>query len=81
MINHPRMSSSGRRIAGLIAIAVVVLLPKHVECGYPGTSCRRAGPYRSVCTAYELEPLGFYLIELLAGRDVGFAYSSGDDCR
>ena len=30
---------------------------------------------------YELEPFGFYLIEKLAGADVGFAYSSGDDCR
>lgn len=80
-MNHPSMSSRGRRIAGLIAIAIVLLLPKHVDCGWPDHACRHAGPFKSVCTDWELEPLGFYLIELVAERDVGFAYARGEDCR
>jgi hypothetical protein len=81
MINHPSMTSRGRRIAGVIAVAIVGLLPKHVECGYPGADCRRTGALHTVCRSWELEPLVFYGIELVAKRDVGFAYSSGEDCR
>ena len=80
MINHPSMTSRGRRIAGVIAILVVLFLPKRVECGYPDGECRHTGALRLVCTSYEVEPLGFYAIEALAHRDVGFAYSSGEDC-
>jgi hypothetical protein len=80
-MNHPRMSSTGRRWAALFGVVFVLALPKHVECGYPGGECTVNGAYRQSCTRYELEPFGFYLIELLAGRDVGFAYSSGEDCR
>lgn len=80
-MNHPRMSTTGRRWAALFAIVFVLALPKHVECGYPGGECTVPGGYRQSCTHYELEPFGFYLIELLASRDVGFAYSSGEDCR
>lgn len=80
MMGHPSMSSRGRRLAGLIAIVVVMFLPKQVDCRFPGETCRHPGPLKSVCTSYELEPFGFYLIELVAERDVGFAYSSGDDC-
>jgi len=80
-MNHPRMSTSGRRWAALFGLAIVFLLPKHVECGYPGRECAYDGAFHHRCTPYELEPFGFYLIESLAGRDVGFAYSSGEDCR
>jgi len=76
------MTSSGRRWAFLIGLAVAGALPKRVECGYPGGECQRASGYHhEVCTAYEVEPLAFYAIEYVVGRDVGFAYSSGDDCR
>jgi len=75
------MSTRGTRIAFLFAVAIAFLLPKWVACGHPGGSCGRAGRWRTTCTDYEIEPLGFYAIELLVGRDVGFAYSSGEDCR
>jgi hypothetical protein len=74
------MSSSGRRWAFLIGVAIAFALPKRVECGYPGGDCRRIGD-GTTCGYYEVEPWGFYLIEYVAGRNVGFAYSAGDDCR
>lgn len=79
-MNHPGLSSRGKQIAALIALFLMLFLPKRVECGYPGGRCTREGPFRLQCKAYELEPLGFYLIELLVERDVGFAYSTGEDC-
>jgi hypothetical protein len=74
------MTSRGRRIAGVIAILAVLFLPKHVECGFPDATCRHPGPLHTVCTDYEVEPLGFYALEMVFGRDIGFAYSSGLDC-
>jgi hypothetical protein len=74
-----RMTSSGRRAAFFVAILLAFALPKRVECGYPGAACTvRQG--HETCTHYELEPWGFYLLENMLGRDVGFAYTSGDDC-
>jgi hypothetical protein len=75
------MTSSGRRWAFLFGLAIVFALPKRVECGYPGGTCTHRNERREMCTAYEVEPFGFYWIEYVAGRDVGFAYSSGEDCR
>lgn len=75
------MSTRGTRVAFVVAIAIVFLLPKRVPCTYPGETCGRAGRWRMTCTGYEIEPLGLYAIELAFGRDVGFAYSSGEDCR
>jgi hypothetical protein len=81
-MNHPSMTTRGRRIAALCAIVVVFALPKHVECGYPaGEACQHKGTFGRICTPYELEPFGFYLLELATGTDVGFAYKSGEDCR
>lgn len=74
------MTSSGRRIAFFIGVAIAFMLPKRVDCEFPGaTSCGRVVDHRW-CTPYELEPFGFYLIEHLASRNVGFAYSRGDGC-
>lgn len=73
------MTSSGRLWALVFGIVIAFALPKHVECGYPGAECARI-VHREKCVAYELEPWGFYLIEKLANRDVGFAYKSGEDC-
>jgi hypothetical protein len=75
------MSTRGTHVAILIAIAIAFFLPKRVECGYPGASCGRAGKWRTICTAYEVEPIGFYALELVAKRDVGFAYSVESECR
>ena len=76
------MTSRGRMIAALCGALIAFALPKRVDCGFPGGSCQHPGSLRGeVCTPYEIEPWGLYLIEHLAGRDVGFAYSSGEDCR
>jgi hypothetical protein len=80
-MNHPSMTTRGRQIAFAIAVASALALPRRVECGYPGATCGHAGPWRTTCTRYEVEPLAFYAIELVAHRDVGFAYTIGDDCR
>ena len=75
------MSTRGTHLALAVAVVIAFLLPKRVECGYPGATCGHAGTWRTTCTDVEIEPLGFYVIELIARRDVGFAYSAGDDCR
>jgi len=73
------MTSNGRRIAGLIGLVVAFALPKRVECGYPGGTCERIVDHRA-CRSYEVEPFGFYLLENVFSRNVGFAYSTEDDC-
>lgn len=71
------MTANGRRIAGLIAVLIVFFIPKKVECGYPGALACSAleGVSRRACTPHEVEPFGFFLLEHLAGDNVGFAYS------
>ena len=81
MISAPGMTSRGKRIAALFAVIIAFLLPKHVECGFPDGRCARDGVFHLVCRSYELEPMGFFVIEQLARRDVGFAYTSGEECR
>ena len=80
-MRHPSMTTRGTRIALATAVLIALALPKRVECGYPGATCSHAGKWRTTCTSYEIEPFGFYLIELVAHRDVGFAYQTADDCR
>jgi hypothetical protein len=76
------MTTRGRRIAFTIGAMIAFALPKRVDCGYPEGRCEHAGAHRGeLCTPYEVEPWGLYLIELALDRDVGFAYTSGDDCR
>jgi len=76
----PGMSSRAKQITAMIAIGLALFLPKHVECGYPGGECLRQGRSGRMCTSYELEPVGFYMIEWFVGRNVGFAYSKGEVC-
>lgn len=76
------MTYSGRRWAFLLGILFAFAMPKKVECGFPGGVCEHAGPRRHErCTPYEIEPFGFFLLESAFSRDVGFAYSSDEDCR
>jgi hypothetical protein len=78
------MTSSGKRIAAICGILGALALPKHVECGYPDQICTRYlphGRYTEACTPYELEPWGFYLLESVLHRDVGFAYEADEECR
>jgi hypothetical protein len=80
-VNHPSLSTNGKRIAAIIAVVVVLALPKRVECTYPGSlACTHPGRWGHTCSDYEIEPFGFYLIELLVQRDVGFAYETSEDC-
>ncbi|MBX3156664.1 MAG: hypothetical protein KF773_11730 [Deltaproteobacteria bacterium] len=74
------MSARGRHVAAIIAILIVLFLPKRVECTH-GERCSRTIPGGRTCSAYEIEPLMFYALERLLDRDIGFAYSSGEDCR
>jgi hypothetical protein len=70
VFNDPRMTSGGRRLAFLIAVGLVLFLPKRVE-----------GLRHDYCVTYKLEPLGVYGIESVLGRDLGIAYTRGEDCR
>jgi len=82
-MRHPSMSTRGTHLALAIAVVIALLLPKRVECGFPGAvgaACRHAGRGQMICTDFEVEPLGLYVIELAVHRNVGFAYSSGNDC-
>jgi hypothetical protein len=74
------MTTRGRQLAALFGLVIVFFLPKRVDCGYPEATCGHAGMFHTHCTDYEVEPLGFYLLEYVFKRDIGFAYSSGEDC-
>lgn len=64
------MTSDGRRWAFLIGIVIAFALPKRVE------------QLHDRCTTYRTGPFGFYLIGQAFGRDdLGFAYTTGEDCR
>ena len=75
------MTSRGKRITLMVAALIALALPIKAVCGYPGARCGRTAALKLSCKEYELEPLAFYLLEKLLDRDVGFAYSSGEDCR
>ncbi len=79
-VNHPRMTTSGRRWAGLLGILIAFALPKHVECGFPDGTCGHLNEFHLRCKDYEVEPFGFFLLESAFKRDIGFAYTSGEDC-
>ena len=74
------MTSNGRRLAILFSVIVMFLLPKRVECGYPGAFCGHPGILQQTCKSYELEPLGFYMLEKAVDRNIGFAYTTGEEC-
>ena len=73
-------STRGMRVAYLLGLVLAFCLPKRVECGIPDRRCEQRSSIGLVCNPYEVEPLGFYALEKLAGKDVGFAYSHDEDC-
>lgn len=75
------MTSRAKQITALIAVGIALLLPRQVDCGYPGGECAVPGMSRRMCTAYEVEPMGIFLVEWVVGRNIGFAYSRGQNCR
>jgi len=79
-MRHPSMTTRGTHLALAIAVVIAFLLPKRVDCGYPGATCGHVGRWKTICTDYEIEPLGFYVIELAVKRNVGFAYATDADC-
>ncbi|MGE0549095.1 MAG: hypothetical protein AB7O24_14395 [Kofleriaceae bacterium] len=82
LINAPGMTSRGKQVAFIFACIAVFLLPKRVDCGFPGGRCGRYSRDRTMfCTTRDLEPLGFFLIEQVAERNVGFAYAREETCR
>ncbi len=81
LLSHPSMTSRGKRIALLVALIILFFLPKHVECGYPDAECGHSGILHQFCKSYEVEPIGFWLVEKVAHQNVGFAYSRGETCK
>ncbi|OBF51689.1 hypothetical protein A5756_17795 [Mycobacterium sp. 852002-53434_SCH5985345] len=73
------------RVPLMVGIAVVVALailaiPIKQRCGAPGLSCATAvDPRGNVHYYYEVEPLGVYLAEILAGSNITVFYESGED--
>jgi hypothetical protein len=80
-MKHPSMTTRGTHLALVIAAAAAFFLPKRVDCSFPGQSCNVAGPHHSICASHDVEPLGFYGLELVLHRDLGFAYSTEIECR
>lgn len=81
VISHPSMTSRGKQIAIVFALIVLFFLPKRVECGYPDATCGHPAILQQYCRYYEVEPIGFWLIEKGLDRDFGFAYSRGETCK
>lgn len=74
------MTSSGRRSAALLGIAIVLALPKQVPCEVPGRTCEVRDADGRSCRKVDVEPLGVYAIEWLTGDDLPIAYSQRLDC-
>ncbi|OJZ75526.1 hypothetical protein BRW65_02945 [Mycobacterium paraffinicum] len=66
-------------IAALVVLAVLAA-PIKQRCGAPGLSCATAvDPQGNIHYYYEVEPLGVYLAEVMAGTNITIFYESGDD--
>lgn len=78
------MTSSGRRSAALLGIAIVLALPKQVPCEVPGrapgVACEVLDADGRPCRKVDVEPLGVYAIEWVTGSDLPIAYSQRLDC-
>ncbi|MEZ4366407.1 MAG: hypothetical protein R2939_08985 [Kofleriaceae bacterium] len=73
------MTTSGTRWAVAIVLALAFFLPVRLPCSFPGQDCAEIRDKR-LCRDGDLEPLGFYLVERVLRRDLGFAYSTTRAC-
>jgi hypothetical protein len=67
---------------GLIVTLVIAVLaiPVKQRCGAPGLFCASAlDPQGNVHYYYEVEPLGVFLAEIIAGSNIRLYYTSGED--
>ncbi|OBH02730.1 hypothetical protein [Mycobacterium sp. E1747] len=66
-------------IAVLVGLAILAA-PIKQRCGAPGLSCATAvDPQGNSHYYYEVEPLGVYVAEVIAGTNITIFYESGDD--
>ncbi|OBI16143.1 hypothetical protein A5712_27020 [Mycobacterium sp. E2327] len=65
----------------LVALVIGILaIPVKQRCGAPGLFCATAvDPQGNIHYYYEVEPVGVYLAEIIAGSNVRLFYSSGED--
>jgi len=74
------MTSRAKRTAALVAVLVVLLLPKKVPCAAPRPHCDPVFVDGTACTPTDLEPFGVFWIESLTGADLPIAYLTWMDC-
>ncbi len=73
------------RVPLIVGVAIVVLLavlavPIKQRCGAPGFSCASTLDNNgNIRYYYEVEPVGVYLAEIVAGTNIPLFYTSGDD--
>ncbi|WP_369831926.1 hypothetical protein [Mycobacterium sp. E796] len=65
----------------LFALVIGILaIPVKQRCGAPGLFCATAvDPQGNIHYYYEVEPVGVYLAEIIAGSNIRLFYSSGED--
>lgn len=85
-VTHPARTRRGLGGAPLTLVIAVMLfiavlaIPVKQRCGAPGLSCASAvDPQGNVHYYYEVEPLGVYLAEIVAGSNIRWYYASGED--
>ncbi|WP_068187321.1 hypothetical protein [Mycobacterium sp. UM_CSW] len=65
----------------LVALVIGILaIPVKQRCGAPGLFCATAvDPQGNIHYYYEVEPVGVFLAEIIAGSNIRLFYSSGED--
>lgn len=65
----------------LVALVIAILaIPVKQRCGAPGLFCATAvDPQGNIHYYYEVEPVGVYLAEIIAGSNIRLYYTSGED--
>ena len=79
MIRGPNQTARGMQVTLLIIAILFAILPKRIECHYPGEVCKITSG-RDICTTYDSEPMLFYGLESIFHRNIGFAYSTETEC-